>query len=198
MARADAVPGTRAEGCRDCHTTWGFLHATGVRPALSQPPDGVVMGIACAACHAPHAAAVRQPAAPPSLGEVPASVCLPCHAGSSAALWAGRGGQRSDGSPLDGPAPHGRIACAGCHDAASHTFAARCTGCHATPPPADPALAARAAALAGKLGVTHHATGAPPTPAARNVALVVEDRGAWAHNPAYARALLDAAERVLP
>ena len=202
MARADATPGTRAEGCRDCHTTWGFLSASGARQHLSQPPDDVApMGIACAACHAPHAAALRQPPAPASLGALPpsaSSVCLPCHAGSAAALWLGRGGQRADGTALEGPAPHAKVACTGCHDAAAHTFAPRCTGCHETAPPRDPSLAARAAALAARLGVTHHATPGATGPAAHNVALVAEDPAAWVHNPAYARQLLDEAERLAP
>jgi hypothetical protein len=213
LARADAHPGATEPGCRDCHTTAGFLDAQKLRRLDLPPPSEVgPLGIACAACHAPHdvhgpTALVRTLPPPPSLagpGLPPAatssSVCLPCHAppvagpavSSAAALWLGRGGS------VTGPAPHAAVDCSGCHDARGHDLGTiRCTGCHDAGPPApDAAIAARAAALWARAGGGSHT--APGTGAAlRDLSLVVFDRGAAVHNPAYARALLDAAERVL-
>jgi hypothetical protein len=91
----------------------------------------------------------------------------------------------------------------------NHTFAATavtCSGCHKPPAPATSDPVARARRLwTAATGTTEggHAAGARVdrgTPRGRalwNVLLVMEDRGAAAHNPAYARALLDAATPVL-
>ncbi len=156
------------------------------------------------------------------IAEGPSSPCLGCHSptaadapeSSAAAIWLGQGGVRVDtGESLVGPAPHADTArgCLGCHDAgpagldrgAGHAFAARrepCTPCHTAATPRDGTIAARARALAARLRVPGHATTATPPKdpraqrAARNVRLVLEDPAAWAHNPAYARALLDEAD----
>jgi hypothetical protein len=216
MARADAAAGARAEGCRDCHTTAGFLAAAGVRPLGVPAPDDVgPMGVACAACHAPHDVhgrrLLRELPPPAVLGaELPpaaaeSGVCLGCHTprpagSSSAAIWLGRGGLRvADGAPLVGPAPHAAVPCTGCHDGVGHGFAVTpraCGPCHASgPPPIAADIAARAAALGARLGVGAHGTvTAASDRAAWNVRLVLEDRGAAAHNPVYARKLLDEAD----
>jgi hypothetical protein len=99
---------------------------------------------------------------------------------------------------LGGAAPHKDAACGSCHDETGHTFQPRCVGCHSTLPAPDATLASRASALWARLGGTHHSAGVPRPAgeAARKVSLVVEDRGAWAHNPAYARQLLEEAERA--
>jgi hypothetical protein len=149
----------------------------------------------------------------------------PRPAASAAAIWAGRGGlDPATGAALDGPSPHGGVTggCVGCHRAgpeelgrgAGHAFAARaeaCSGCHAER--RDPSIRERALALwarQARESTTKVATSEPPhaagaaldrgTPrgrAAWDVALVLEDPAADRHNSAYARALLEAAERVL-
>jgi hypothetical protein len=146
-------------------------------------------------------------------------------AASAAALWLGRGGvDPATGAALVGPTPHGAVAggCVGCHGAgpaglelgAGHAFVAArggCARCHAQAPPAED-LAARARALwtawrtraggAADAGAPPHARAAPldrATPlgrAAWDVALVLEDPAAAAHNAPYARRLLAAAERA--
>lgn len=187
MGQADVAPGTTAEGCRDCHTTAGFLAWQGIRKLDSSPPAEVgPQGIACAACHAPHAAHEAK-----LVRKLPGkTICEPCHEGGAATLVSGRGDTAA--------APHAGVACASCHDAAAHTFRARCTGCHASPPPPDASIAERAASLVARAGGAHHSTGKAPVGAAeKNLRIVVEDRGAWAHNPGYAKRLLDAAERAL-
>jgi len=118
MARSDATPGTSAEGCRDCHTTAGFLAAQKIRPLGAAPPEGVPpLGIACAACHAPHGEH-----GPTRLLRTPGGkdVCVACHT-----------------SPLfTAPGPHAAVSCVGCHDGPGHTFAAVATdGTSRTPSP---------------------------------------------------------------
>jgi hypothetical protein len=145
---------------------------------------------------------------------------------SAAALWMGRGGvDPRTGAPLTAPAPHAKIAggCVGCHRAgpaglergAGHAFATdarACASCHPRGLLADD-LRARAAALwdgwCARTRCTEagarppHAGGArmftatPPGRAAWNVALVLEDPAAAAHNAPYARMLLDSAEKAL-
>jgi hypothetical protein len=103
-----------------------------------------------------------------------------------------------------------------------HAFQARresCKTCHAAGPPADGGLRSRAEALWAKLVEQRtvlaqdnaastssrplHATGVAAFKddalgrAAYDVALVLQDRGAADHNLAYARQLLDAAERAM-
>jgi hypothetical protein len=236
MAAADRDPRATAGPCARCHTTAGFLAATGALAGDRRAPDGVgPQGIACAACHAVHAANARSPgllreiAAPPALGKVPSgarTVCLGCHApdgetpSSAAALWLGRGGLDPDsGRALEGPAPHAAIAggCVGCHRAeggargAGHRFAASaaaCRGCHG-PLPVAPEIRDRALRLWSALGQAPsndppHASrptidrGTARGRAAWNVLLVLEDPAAAAHNPRYARRLLDAAAGALP
>jgi hypothetical protein len=179
MATADRDPRTTAAPCARCHTTAGFLAATGALAGDRRTPEGVgPLGIGCAACHAVHAAQaptpglLREPAVPAVLGEPPSSartICLGCHApdaetpSSAAALWLGRGGlDPASGRSLDGPAPHAAIAggCIGCHRAdgdergAGHRFAAgpsACRGCHG-PLPADAEIRSRALRLWTGLG----------------------------------------------
>jgi hypothetical protein len=159
---------------------------------------------ACLSCHAPD----------PGDGEP---------AASAAVLWAGRGGvDPATGAALVGPAPHGAVAggCIGCHRSgpeglgrgAEHGFAAgagACEPCHAEEK--DPRIRSRALSLwAGAMKSTTGVAGSPlhasarrldrATPRGRslwNVALVLEDPAADRHNAAYARMLLDEAERVL-
>ncbi|HEX6242454.1 MAG TPA: hypothetical protein VFZ61_16190, partial [Polyangiales bacterium] len=141
MAQADAAPATRAQPeCAQCHTTSGFLHRSGVRARAdaSRDSEDAVVGISCAACHAPHAAqqgqALVRKLDPALLASVAApadavsSVCTPCHspiperslpAASGAALWLGRIElpRELGGARLTGPAPHGALegGCVGCH-----------------------------------------------------------------------------------
>ncbi|MFT3924641.1 MAG: cytochrome c3 family protein [Myxococcales bacterium] len=94
MARSDANAATRDDArCARCHTTGGFLHDIGVRTRsdLSRDVDGAVVGISCAACHAPHGShldqLVRLTELPhalsgtrPDVATSTSSICLPCHA----------------------------------------------------------------------------------------------------------------------
>jgi hypothetical protein len=142
MARADAAPETRTDpSCARCHTTGGFLHqqAIRVREDRSRDPDDAVVGISCAACHAPHGAHVGRalvrdiepPASlpdPTTLRGTASHLCAQCHApladqlspaASSAALWLGRVSLplALGAGELSGEAPHAQIAegCIGCH-----------------------------------------------------------------------------------
>lgn len=145
---------------------------------------------------------------------------------TAAAVWAGRGGiDPKSGTALVASAPHAAVAngCIGCHHAgppnlergASHAFqVARdsCQQCHA-PGRRDPQIRARAEALWSRFAVdtkraeraseVHHARGLrldrskPHGRALWNIALVLEDPAADAHNGPYARRLLDAAESAL-
>lgn len=144
MARSDRTLETRADpACARCHTTGGFLHAIGVRDRAdaSRDPDGAVVGIACAACHAVHGdhvgdTLVRAIEAPPSLGGAaptgPSSICSSCHApardelvpsASSTALVAGRVRlpDALGGGEERGPAPHATLpnGCLSCHGASA-------------------------------------------------------------------------------
>ncbi len=196
--------------CAVCHAVHEPRTAPPAPALLRQPAlpallaaAGIVPATAtrvCLPCHSPAADAVRPEA-------------------SSAAVWAGRGGlEPATGRPLDGPAVHAAVAggCTGCHAGAAdpavhggnHSFAASpvtCTGCHKVPPPVSDPVARARRLWSAATGTTDggHAAGARVdrgTPRGRalwNVLLVMEDRGAAAHNPAYARALLDAATPVL-
>ncbi|MDW8361720.1 MAG: hypothetical protein RMK74_04915, partial [Myxococcales bacterium] len=171
------------------------LASASAADALRDGPAGV-----CLSCHAP------------SAGDGGPS-------SSAAALLLGRGGWRADGAPLHASAPHAFAprGCLVCHDGgpdglqrgASHGWRATpavCSRCH------DPSrtaareeLLARTLALASRLGLDANAphvpmpvdAGTPIDRARWNVALVLEDRAAWAHGPGYARALLEEAERAL-
>jgi hypothetical protein len=188
------------------------LLRTVARPALladAALPPSSQNSQACLSCHTPDA---RE--------GVPA-------ASSAALWLGRGGLDPATGAALAGPAPHGAIerGCVGCHGngpavdrGASHAFVAGTGGCARCHPKALPQddLRARAGALAAALrerGVNSpapRADGAPPhagdarldraTPlgrAAWDVALVLEDRAAAAHNAPYARLLLAAAERAL-
>lgn len=153
-------------------------------------------------------------------------VCMACHtaspndgtpSGTAANVWIGRGGlDPMSGAALDGPASFADAegGCIGCHHTgrdvargASHAFRAERRD------PADPKIAERARSIWTRLlpsstarSTSHdppHATKtnmALSTPHGRalwDVALVLEDKAADAHNAAYATRLLDAAESVL-
>jgi hypothetical protein len=163
MARADRDAEARhTPACARCHTTGGFLDHAGVRRRddLSHDPDDAVVGIACAACHAPHGAhegeaLVRQVDENADLapGTAARSVCGACHSpgaedripsASSAPIVAGRihlpdalgGGEER------GAAPHAALpgGCTACHGASGdgstavdHRFqvdTAVCAKCH--------------------------------------------------------------------
>lgn len=144
---------------------------------------------------------------------------------TAGALWAGRGGvDPATGAPLEGAAPHTAVGggCIGCHRSgppelergAGHAFrtaSKECTPCHA-PGRSDRSIRSRAEALwkslesggvPPRIPIPLHAAGrALDLGTARgraswNVALVLEDPAADAHNAPYARRLLDSAEKVL-
>lgn len=153
-------------------------------------------------------------------------VCLPCHSamGSGNALGRVAGGTAArillgSKTPAHAAVPGG---CMGCHGrppappgerGAGHDFRAldaSCTrGCHeGGMPKRDPLLRRRAVELYERLGGRlegdrpPHAASALEVPEARasaleDVLLVLEDPAADAHDPAYAKALLDRAERAL-
>jgi hypothetical protein len=152
-------------------------------------------------------------------------VCLACHApeasdgtpaASAAALWLGRGGlDPASGGPLPGSAPNATAAggCIGCHRSgpavehgAGHGFVASKIAVDDLGPRARSLWTA----LRGRLRLPlpegdqpPHALGSsidrsePLGRAAWDVALVLEDPAAAAHNAPYARQLLAAAERAL-
>jgi hypothetical protein len=195
-------------GARGAGGRLSLLRAV-ARPALladAAIPAPVAKTQICLACHTPDAA----DGAP---------------AASAAALWLGRGGlDPATGAPLGGPAPHAALAggCVGCHRAgpavergAGHAFVdggGSCSGCHQKIAGEDPGPRARAlwSTLRQRAGLPTVPGDEPPhaarphldrtTPlgrAAWDVALVLEDPAAAAHNAPYARQLLAAAERAL-
>jgi hypothetical protein len=193
-----AVPEADGIACAACHA----VHAPGQRPAPALLRETTTPGV------------------PASAGR--GALCLSCHAPSNdgaSAVWLGRGGlDPRTGASLAGPAPHAAIegGCVACHRGpdgggrgSGHTFAASaaaCRGCHG-PLERDAGLRDRALRLWTALGNAApqppHASGTaidratPRGRAAWNVRLVLEDPAAAAHNPRYARRLLDAAEQVL-
>ncbi len=207
---ADAVGIT----CAACHAP----HARGApAPSLLRATSTPALLTAPALAEATRASAVCLPCHTPDAGEASPSA-------SAAALWLGRGGlEPATGAPLEGPRPHGAVArgCVGCHRAgpsdlqrgAAHAFVARrqdCASCHAGGVPADDVRARALAAwqlVRARLGADaasgpHHARGqrldlaTPLGRAAWDVALVLEDPAAAAHNAPYARLLLSAAEKT--
>lgn len=187
----------------------GLLRDFPLPQTLPNPPASF-RGVSrvCISCHAPSSNTLRPEA-------------------SAAAIVAGQGGLEPEtGAPLSFAAPHAAApkGCLSCHDSGpeglvlgkSHGFRASqasCARCHASPPSRDPSIAQRARQLLAKLDPQHSEgdVGTPwhasyqqllPTPqrtrALRNVLLVLEDPAADVHGPGYARALLDAAERLAP
>jgi len=187
----------------------GLLRDFALPETLPHPPASF-QGVSrvCISCHAPSSNTLRPEA-------------------SAAALVAGQGGLDPEtGAPLLFKAPHANAAkgCLSCHDSGppglllgkSHGFRASpdsCGRCHDSAQRRDPAIAERARQVLGRLDPAHSAgdVGTPwhasyqlllPTPqqtrALRNVLLVLEDPAADVHDPSYARALLDAAERLAP
>jgi hypothetical protein len=190
-------------------TSHGLVRRFPLPATLPDPPVSY-RGISqvCIACHAP------------------SSDQLPPEA-SAASILAGQGGfEPRTGERLTRAAPHaaGPKGCLSCHDSGpdalvlgkTHGFQssdAACLRCHDRRLERNPALALRAQGLLERLDPQQgrpsadrpwHArpTRALPTPeqtrALHNVLLVLEDPAADVHHPAYASALLDAAERVLP
>ena len=212
-------------GCATCHdvhphgaaraaaagskTTHGLLRHFAMPETLSDPPASYLgPSRVCISCHAPSSSLLAPEA-------------------SAAALLAGQGGlEPESGAALTLASPHALDpkGCLSCHDSGpegltlgeSHGFRATettCKRCHASGKPRDPSLARRAQSLferlapgraAGTLDRPWHARKerAPQTPqltrALYNVLLVLEDPAADVHHPAYARTLLDAAERLTP
>jgi hypothetical protein len=217
IAAAVGPVGVACAACHAVHAHGARTRAGGLallravqRPALladAAVPAPVEKTEICLGCHTPD----------PGEGAPSAS---------AASLWLGRGGlDPTTGAALSGPAPHASLAggCVGCHRAgpavergAGHAFvdgSTSCARCHARPIATDE-LAPRArslwAALLGRVGQGAPAAEGPPharaprldrgTPlgrAAWDVALVLEDPSAAAHNAPYARQLLAAAERAL-
>ncbi len=213
----DAPPsGLDCAVCHDVHAHGARSRAGLLAPALLRelalpatlpdpPPSYFGVSRVCIACHAPESELGR-PAA------------------SAAAIVGGRGGLDPEGG-LSSAGPHASDprGCLSCHGSgpselergSGHAFRVgpdACQACHRTQPERDASLATRARALLEKLDGRAakgdresplHATetGAlPDTERARalfNVLLVIEDGAADVHNPAYADALLDSAERVL-
>jgi len=205
-------PGARAvtsEAARDVASHDGLLRALALPPTLPTPPASF-FGVSrvCIGCHSPTSDILRPEA-------------------SAAAMVAGQGGlEPRTGARLALGAPHARAAqgCLSCHDSGpsqlllgkSHGFRATddvCVRCHAAPKSRDPSLAARARALLARLDPERSRGNAetpwhasyqlllptpPETRALRDVLLVLEDPAADVHNPSYAKALLDAAERLAP
>lgn len=224
MARSDADTDARQRSeCRGCHTTSGFLERHGLRKADPLARD-VPVGISCAACHAPHAEKhgkrlLREVAVPKGV-TLPAKaaesrVCVSCHASDAGSPVNASAATLVFGSAPGTPAPHAELGCMGCHGAGqprgeSHRFApvlGVCASCHEGGVPVKPDLRTRALALHQKLtgkapgSKPAHALGAPLDPPAgralADVLLVLEDPAAGVHNAAYARALLDEAERLI-
>ncbi len=209
-------------GCVTCHdvhphgekpsesaakTQPGLLRDFPLPQALPSPPASYLgPSRVCVSCHAPSSSLLRPEA-------------------SAAAIVAGQGGlEPATGEALSATGPHAADArgCLSCHDSGpgelvlgkSHGFRATaesCRRCHQTTPGRNPALAKRAQSLLerldperslGTLEKPWHSSyvAVLPTPqqtrALRNVLLVLEDPAADVHHPAYARALLDAAERL--
>lgn len=161
----------------------------------------------------------------PSSAVERSSTCIACHSQregrgpSSVAIWTGRGVLDPETSaPLIGPAPHAAVpgGCIGCHRAgpsevergSGHAFRVdrgACKACHGDRAPTR--LEERAHAILVRAGVgprsgppAHAELHQPQGPRERALALVqfvLEDRGAATHNPQYAEALLERAERIL-
>jgi len=184
----------------------GLLRDFALPLALPSPPASFRgPSRVCVGCHAPSSNTLRPEA-------------------SAAAIVGGQGGLEPDtGAPLLAAAPHAAHAkgCLSCHDSGpeglmlgqNHAFRADergCARCHA-PKPRDASIAVRARRLLAALDPQHsagnvsepwHASYPAALPASRgaralrNVLLVLEDPAADVHNPGYARALLDSAERL--
>jgi hypothetical protein len=199
----------KAAAPTDAPSHAGLLRNFALPPSLPSPPASF-QGISrvCITCHAPSSNQLRPEA-------------------SAAAIVAGQGGLEPEtGAPFVLAAPHAAAAkgCLSCHDSGpdglvlgtSHGFRATaqgCARCHDAPKRRDSSLAQRARQLLARLDPEHTSgdVGKPwhashqqllPTPqqtrALRNILLVLEDPAADVHNPGYARALLDSAERLAP
>jgi hypothetical protein len=213
--------GLSCQTCHDVHPQGSAAHAE--RPearhglirrfplpdTLPDPPASY-RGVSqvCISCHAPSSGQLRPEA-------------------SAAALVAGQGGfEPTTGARLAMPAPHaaGAKGCLTCHTSGpdglvmgkTHGFRsseAACQRCHEQTRERSPELARRAQRLLERLDPERSAS-SPERPfharyegrltasergrALFNVLLVLEDPAADVHHPAYASALLDAAERTLP
>jgi hypothetical protein len=225
LGRTQPPESTNAAGitCATCHDVHPHgpdqdAHATEAAESLlrrlplpetlsSAPASFSGVSRVCIGCHAPSSNTLRPEA-------------------SAAAVVAGRGGfEPATGEPLALQGPHTAHAkgCLSCHDSGpnelqlgkSHGFRATeasCARCHRQTPERHPELAGRAQQLLAQLDPAHSRGSVDqpwharydlvlPTPqqtrALRNVLLVLEDPAADVHHPAYAKSLLDAAERFL-
>jgi hypothetical protein len=190
-------------------TGGGLLRALAMPATLPAPPPSFYgVSRVCVSCHAPTSDTLRPEA-------------------SAAAIVAGQGGLEPEtGAALSLAGPHSSDAkgCLTCHDSGpeqlvlgrSHGFRATdkgCGHCHGSAKSRDPSLAERALRLLARLDPARSLGSAerpwhasyqllPPTPqqtrALRDVLLVLEDPAADVHHPRYAKALLDAAERLAP
>jgi hypothetical protein len=205
---APAGVGPIGISCSACHAVHDPKRPQAARALVrATPVPALLAGTTanvCLPCHTPDAGEARPSA-------------------SAAALWLGRGGlDPATGAPLTEEPVHAAVAggCIGCHRSgpdgvergASHGFraaASSCTSCHPQGAPAGTDVRGRAQQLWRRLGKTESAAPAHAdaavgidrrTPLGRatwNLLLVLEDRGATAHNARYARALLDAAAPVI-
>ena len=207
----DATEGSAPFGiaCAACHAPHGahvgetLIRSVTVPEALGGQvvADRHPTSTVCIACHGP-----GQDEAVPSA--------------SAAALWLGRASPPG-GEPLVGPAPHAALpgGCVACHggprptEHSFHVERERCEACHESEPREAPdgkgrTLRERALALWRELSGPEPASSpphaapvtTPANPRARalyEVALVIEDPAAYAHNAAFARLLLDDAEAIL-
>jgi hypothetical protein len=179
MSRSDRDQTARSSpDCIGCHTTWGFTEGHDEPASLRRPPDNVVMGIACAACHDVHQtpateSLVRQQELPALVKAFPANtlgasrVCLTCHAplpydaaaarlpsASVTALVLGSGGIDRHGRELSLRGGHSEVqdGCLACHgaDHSFHATQSACEACH-EPLERDPSLQVHARALWSRL-----------------------------------------------
>jgi hypothetical protein len=215
--RPPAQAGPIGVACAACHDSHPSVNATGktphallrqvVHPGLlpALPAESNRRSEICLPCHSPDMARPTAPFA------------------SAAAIWLGRGGlDPATGAALEGPAPFASLAggCLHCHMGdgtpygGNHSFVAKLESCPDCPQQ-DPLRAggvqrrarqlyldARLYRVLGDVRPLHASKASirRDTPAGRalwNLLLLLEDKAAEIHNPPYAQALLESAEKVL-
>ncbi|HYJ08181.1 MAG TPA: hypothetical protein VEX18_04215 [Polyangiaceae bacterium] len=206
----DVHPHAEHPGMQAGKVEFGMLRRFPLPRWMSTPPGSYFgQSRVCVSCHSPS-----------SDGQLPEASAAALVAGLG-----GLDPQTGRAMVLPGPHALDAKGCLSCHSSgppgltlgSSHGFDATdaaCARCHQTPPGRDPALGKRAQRLLDVLAPqrslasaekpwhasTPGATAADTEPerlrAIRNVLLVLEDPAADVHHPAYARALLDAAERL--
>jgi hypothetical protein len=208
---SDSPMGIGCAACHQVHATQAQQHLlrnVKTPELLSTLPSLTPSTKLCAACHSPARAQGKMAEAPMA---------------SAAALWAGRGGFDREGKALTQPGPHTELGCVDCHRAgdsrlergAGHSFKADkvvCARCHASEPSgAELGFSSRLRALVSRLDAKKGASSQEP-PHARparvdletaegraryDLLLLLEDPARLAHNPLYARLLLEEAEAML-